>query len=139
METSSPAEHKATVPTGEAGVGFTPGPWLLDGTCVYFLDWDGESYEGRGKDYRRQLSNRFWCSVQGTPRRIPEAELIANARLIAAAPELYEALRDFFENPDFVCTVGGNPIRVQAMMARGIAALKKARGEQPEQVAWGVS
>ena len=54
----------------------------------------------------------------------------ANARLIAAAPELYEALRDFFENPDFVCTVGGNPIRVEAMMARARAALAKARGEQ---------
>lgn len=63
----------------------TPTPWILDGVTVYYLDWDGVSYEGRGKDYRQQLTNRFWFSLQGSPKRIPKEELEANAAFIVEA------------------------------------------------------
>lgn len=63
----------------------TPGPWIIDGQLIYALDETGRV-------------NRFTASVQGgwiTRRgeRVSETELNANARLIAAAPDLLAALR----------------------------------------------
>ena len=55
----------------------TPGEWLKVGTTVYALNERGV--------------NRFFCSVQDA--HTPAAELEANARLIAAAPDLLEALK----------------------------------------------
>lgn len=69
----------------------TPGPWKIDGATVFALDERGHV-------------NRFSARVQGgyvsylrsLPRskaeRTSDAELEANARLIAAAPELLDAL-----------------------------------------------
>ena len=64
----------------------TPGPWIRDGKFVYALmpnpkkRWPGEV-------------NRFWLIVQKQAGYdIPEEEVEANARLIAAAPEMLEAL-----------------------------------------------
>lgn len=71
---------------------FTKGEWLADGTTVYFLDWDGQSYEGRGATYREQLTNRFCALFQGSAKRIPPDELEANAVLAAASPSMYAAL-----------------------------------------------
>lgn len=71
--------------------GHTPTPWIVEGTSVYYLDWDGVSYEGRGKDYQKQLTNRFWLSVQGQERRIPKEELEANAAFIVKAVNSYAA------------------------------------------------
>jgi len=71
----------------------TPGPWRLsDGNAssfVYALDETGGV-------------NRFSCLVQGGysycgrthKDRTLESEIAANARLIAAAPELLDALED---------------------------------------------
>jgi hypothetical protein len=64
----------------------TPGPWLCDRQTVYALNDEGQ--------------NRFVAGIQGgftsiTPRVRTEAgELDANARLIAAAPDLLAALKD---------------------------------------------
>ena len=71
----------------------TPGPWLRDGTTVYALNEQG--------------TNRMVISVQGgfvyQPHdraatadqymRPLDAELEADARLTAAAPEVYAALK----------------------------------------------
>ena len=54
----------------------TLGPWLRDGRMVYALNEDG--------------FNRFGASVQDP--HTPEAELIAVATLMQAAPDLLEAL-----------------------------------------------
>ena len=82
----------ATSPQGQQGESAaTPGPWLRDGLTVYFLDWDGE---WRGSDNRPLLTNRFSLHLQGSPQRIPLAELEANAKLIAAAPDLLAVVRD---------------------------------------------
>ncbi len=64
--------------------GFTKGKWLIDNNVIYALNRYGE--------------NRFSCYVQ--PGKDDDKfctsalELKANARLIAAAPEMYEALKE---------------------------------------------
>ena len=80
--------------------GFTPGPWLLSGRTVYALNDEG--------------FNRFSALVQDA--HTPGDELEANARLMAAAPELLLALE---------CLLKADHDDVRAM-AR--AALAKARG-----------
>lgn len=54
----------------------TPGPWLLEDRTVYALNERGQ--------------NRFSASVQDA--HAPAYELIANARLMSAAPDLLDAL-----------------------------------------------
>lgn len=110
--TDSPGAERSTVPTGSGEVGFTRGPWSWmledeqfavtapdpDGsnmplTIASFLSWDAA-----------------WI-----------AEQTANARLIAAAPELYEALNLLVD----YCKQHHPSI----YLAHQVAALKKARGE----------
>lgn len=55
----------------------TPGPWLLDGTYVYQDDATGRTIADCAHNKNRD-----------------RAEQVANAKLIAAAPELLDALRD---------------------------------------------
>ena len=88
---------------------FTPGPWTFEGRTIYALE---EAGWRRGEPVMR---NRFDCSVQGP--FCPDAEKQANAHLIAAAPDLYDAL-DYLLNDDT------HDAREQAR-----AALAKARGE----------
>ena len=67
---------------------YTPGPWLIsEGGLVYALNEDGTNRMDIRLDggYVRQASYRH-------ERTTPE-EVAANARLIAAAPELVEALK----------------------------------------------
>ena len=56
----------------------TPGPWHRIDRTVYALN--------------DQQINRFWAVVQDA--HTPDDELLANARLIAAAPDLLAALKD---------------------------------------------
>ncbi len=56
---------------------FTLGPWLQTGRTVYALNDSGY--------------NSFYCSVQDA--FMPESELLANAQLIAAAPDMLDALQ----------------------------------------------
>ncbi len=58
---------------------FTPGPWLCSG---FVVSSPAPSHKGG------YIAD---CGVYGSP--IGELEKLANARLIAAAPELFEALR----------------------------------------------
>jgi hypothetical protein len=76
----------------------THADWICEGgTCVYALNLEG--------------SNRFLCEVQGgwathNRNRTTTDELRANARLIAAAPELLEALEDAEANLASLCESG---------------------------------
>ena len=63
------------------------------------------------------------CSV----RNPSDVEQRANARLIAAAPDLYEALAECLEGIE-LCTLE-SPGRFDAALNRARAALSKARGE----------
>jgi hypothetical protein len=97
----------------KAGVAFTPGPWTQADRVVVAIP------ETHG--YATWLAN---CSVGGCSA----AEQLANARLIAAAPELYEAgeyALKCIESSDE--HRAGNPAFEQAAtMLR--AALRKATG-----------
>ena len=64
----------------------TPGPWLIQGKTVYAL-----MHHGWRKGVE-QLKNRFYASVY-VDRECDEKEAEANVRLIAAAPDLLEALK----------------------------------------------
>ena len=91
---------------------FTPGPWHEHGGAVVYGNDDDN---GNGDVVVDMLA--------GHVRRSPE-ELNANARLIAAAPDLYEACEaalDFVLGPR---RDGGSLIVLLE------AALKKARGQQ---------
>lgn len=92
---------------------FTPGPWRLrsdgehDLRVVQVVEFDGEPEE----------DGATICGIPGLELSSDDDE--ANARLIAAAPELFEALR--------MCLLNGN-LDEQERKA-GEAALAKARGE----------
>jgi len=63
----------------------TPGPWIADGNFVYALN--------------EQQVNRFslsLCKGYSDIGRTSTEELAANARLIAAAPELLEVLERLY-------------------------------------------
>jgi hypothetical protein len=97
--------------------GHTPGPWRMDGTTVYALT-----------DTKEQ--NRFWCSVQSVRRaeygEASDAEVFANARLIAAAPDLLEALRWL---AGCAGKLGVYPVRdLDEALERARAAIAKAEG-----------
>ena len=95
---------------------FTPGPWRVAGedkNFVYALSQSG--------------ANSFWAHVQSAGiDRITENEKAANARLIAAAPDMLEALTAllarFDDNPELSELIG----RVEIERAR--AAIAKAEG-----------
>ena len=83
--------------------GYTKGPWIPghmtdpESTCrCRYILCDG--YAGSIAVVSKRVTDENGCN--DSP---PEEEAIANARLIAAAPELYEALKEMvsaFENYD---------------------------------------
>lgn len=89
---------------------FTPGPWMLSGRTVYALNDQG--------------FNRFSAQVQDA--HTSAVELEANARLIAAAPELLEALEALTANYADVEPGGSKNVD------KARAAIAKATGEQTE-------
>jgi hypothetical protein len=84
---------------------FTPGPWSFDGPPASRIVWSG--------------ADRRICFLTS------DGPNLANARLIAAAPELYEALADIMAHHEgfFVSTFE------LELATRATAALAKARGE----------
>lgn len=84
---------------------FTPGPWNVsrDGTSVYYVNPAIEAGDESIEDPRHDSTVAFCGGFGdlysetgeslGFASGIPEEEQEANARLIAAAPVMYEALR----------------------------------------------
>ena len=64
----------------------TPGPWeVTDDGCIYFKDgFIGEAYD-------------FNPGLYGEKEE--KAPMMANARLMAAAPEMYEFIKDLASTP----------------------------------------
>lgn len=99
----------------------TPSPWLRDGNTIYALMHAGWR---KGEEL---FKNRFHAYVQ-SDRDCPDGERDANARLIAAAPELLEALQgmiDLAKQMDDVSDEGGN---LDKRFDAAIAAIAKATG-----------
>ena len=92
----------------------TPGPWLSDGLAVYALN------------DRPCPENRFWAGIyrgrDDNYERISKAEAIANAKLIAAAPDLLDALSEIIND-------GGKFVMTNETRRKARAAIARARGE----------
>lgn len=104
----------------------TPGPWLREGQTVYAL-----MHAGWRKGVE-QLKNRFSTYVQAD-RECPDEEHEANILLIAAAPEILEALQEA-ENAlaDYIPTVertGASLNYGHSVLKKASAAIAKATGE----------
>ena len=66
----------------------TPGPWVAERSPANrnrWMVWKPESWKGKGSASICETSN--WLSTD------PHEEVMANARLIAKAPEMYELLQ----------------------------------------------
>jgi hypothetical protein len=95
----------------------TPGPW-----GVAYLDKNGQAVV---KGEHIEIAT-CWHHCVGAI----EKEMHANARLIAAAPELLEALRAFIKAEYLLPNLSG-PAAVAVIEARGkaVVAILKATGE----------
>lgn len=97
---------------------FTKGPWQV----VFAAGFDAEIGVGMGsylKDESDFYTNHLWtCDVQSEDA---DDECLANAALIAAAPEMYEMLKRFSDNNIVF------PLNMRNDMN---ALLAKARGEK---------
>jgi len=91
------------------GTKWTPGPWV--------------AYLGNKYMHVKSVDGSYVMEAQSTHGGIVRQH--ADANLIAAAPELYEALKDIITQYPLI---HGEP--VPAWIRNGAAALKKARGEQ---------
>jgi hypothetical protein len=92
----------------------TPGPWEFDGQSYIWSDM------AIGKMIA-QIRGWGWLQKEGEEEAIAEQE--ANARLIAAAPEMYEALKKIIEeistdSPLTVQTVVGLLDVIHAALAK---------------------
>ena len=110
---------------------WTPAPWRVDGPSNSFTvvrDYTGDGgYGGGGITIQPGVGSGTICTLTWTERDKPER--MANAQLIAAAPDLYEAARRLlFKFKDDACTCDGE--QCDYCFAR--AALAKARGEATE-------
>lgn len=96
---------------------FTPGPWDASEHGDY-SDYDGECIVILGLDTRI-------CVVQGSD----DSETYHNAHLIAAAPELYEALQDMHKTQLNNNKHDPDDYKNTEQYLRVEAALAKSRGE----------
>lgn len=97
---------------------FTPGPWELE-AGRNFKTTSGEFYISYGRD--RYDNPKFKSFV----------ELDNNAVLIAAAPDMYEALKALYEHCAMVHNAWGdgcNQKESDAAIKAGKAAMRKAEG-----------
>lgn len=112
---------------------WTPGEWryfgkkpieVTVGGLVHIVSGDVESYTITATGRERGLRvTTFIATAHITANRSAE-EAEANARLIAAAPELYEALDQILDDMG-----DDGPSCCQAAKDQARAALAKARGE----------
>jgi hypothetical protein len=95
----------------------TPGPWKVAGD-----DINGQAIV-RGEHVEIATC---WHHCLGSL----EIQMRANARLIAAAPEMWDLIVELFEDTQLGLIIGGNPNRVSALMERADKLRAKVRGTQ---------
>ena len=89
----------------------TPGPWLLDGS-IDAMNLDVVYISGR------------IAMLECENDEISDDQLMANARMIAAAPDLLAALEELLCDVDLM----NEPYRNEAICGRARAAITKATG-----------
>lgn len=99
---------------------FTPGPWSIFGPLS---DKDEPAY-------RVSAERTLLLTVSPCPDGFVRGENKANAHLIAAAPELYQALEKAVESYGKPGGPWNYPDEPGAWLAMAQAALAKARGEK---------
>jgi hypothetical protein len=117
---------------------YTPGPWLLDGVTVYALQ--AHRTWGRKPEFVNRFSANLQPGVDSAGNRTPEAELQTNARLMHAAPDLFEACREAMLQIELLQVM----LQLEApakefpadgigkdVLTRGYAAIARATGDQP--------
>ena len=109
---------------------YTPGPWRVNESKISGKDNISDLTEIVGP--QRNGAQRLIAKMYGCA--LPEGQ--ANARLIAAAPELYEMLSEVLSSIERVACGGENAVRFRAEWVEDAkAALAKARegvGEKSE-------
>jgi len=94
----------------------TPGPWLAEGTI-------------QATDPERIVGPVLYVFASGVGGEcIAHTSSEANARLIAAAPELLEALHGTLDHPWDACTMRNAESEKYPPRCKGCAAIAKAEG-----------
>lgn len=112
--------------------GFTPGPWHQS----HCKNDDGETYSTKVYDHKHVIAVVDWYPIDMGNGRIATSRE-ANARLIAAAPDMYEALKEALpelEESLRECghdpSVGINASHLIRTIENVEAALAKAEGKE---------
>ena len=104
---------------------FTPGPWFVDAD-FYVYGGDGRKNQG---EYFDGVEFPLVCDVESDSRDRTENK--ANAALIAAAPEMYDILKHYF---DLIQRADYGDILAEQKIFEDIVyieeVLMKARGEE---------
>jgi hypothetical protein len=113
-----------------SGTAFTKGPWLMAAKPSSVVGWPIVAPQAMG---------RVICSLNyADPKAFGgrqsgdiafNRESKANAHLISAAPELYEALAGLIAAADHAGGLGNINPELEAACIKASAALRKARGE----------
>lgn len=111
----------ATTEAKRASVGHTPGPWKAYGTAVW-----SEHESVSGKATKGTRTNHV-CAVSDR-LKMPDAERVANARLIALAPELLSFVLDVMRG----CTDREDLERMAARLAVRAGVEDEAPGQCAE-------
>ena len=111
---------------------WTPGPWEIINDGDIFAPLGGDSGDGVRADssdgWQIAEVDAYIAFVDGGLVELGAEPRRANARLIAAAPELFEALDGLLSELDSTPEIDLSSWGVSTAKAR--AALAKARGEQ---------
>lgn len=91
----------------------TPGPWVIDGNRI------------RTDYIRFEGAVRGVCVAQVDKAGVGTPQAEANARLMAAAPELLAALKDILACPNWHPEFSGS------LWNNAVAAIARAEGRQP--------
>ncbi len=101
----------------------TPGPWEVHSRVWHGKEGGGHAFLEVGSE-----TSAFWVARVQTFDD-DKGEYSANARLIAAAPEMLEALRLLVEQLEAYQKIANTRIGLPADLAKAHAAIDKAEGK----------
>jgi len=99
----------------------TSGPW----TCAEQNDWDGANIIDK---YGRIVADCQGCDIPGAHGEVGTDEAKANAYLLAAAPDLLDALKTCLSELNQLAFLANDKL-AKGAIKEGIAAIAKAEGK----------